>query len=274
MITGYNTDIEHDGVVYHVQTEDKGLETPLVLSLVYAGGAILASKRSSYHDLIAAGFDEAVLVERLQRQHRLICAAINAGRIADLKKMGAPPPRVKGRTAELRMPQADPPEAVTETPVEPTTPSEAEPARLEEHAEPSAVVVAPASGSRKKTNVSPYSVYDSRRRSPMGDVPDIEDGLRISLVGESSFRGGETVQMQVVVTRVSREAETPMSAAISVKILGTSFRPVILALKADRQGVASFSTRIPPFKSGRAAIVIKATAAELSAETRRVIHPG
>src|ERR1700704_1988490 len=90
VITGFNTDIEHDGVVYHVQTEDKGVNSPLILSLVYSGGAILASKRSRYEDLIAAGFDEEVLTERLKRQHRLICAAINAGRLEELKRMGAP----------------------------------------------------------------------------------------------------------------------------------------------------------------------------------------
>ncbi|HEY5838995.1 MAG TPA: hypothetical protein VIT19_08170, partial [Pyrinomonadaceae bacterium] len=85
MITGYNTDVEHNGVVYHVQTEDKGLRTPLILSLVYTGGAILASKRSAYDDLIASGFEEKVLVERLERQHKLICAAVHAGRIEELK---------------------------------------------------------------------------------------------------------------------------------------------------------------------------------------------
>ncbi len=89
VITGFNTDIEHDGVVYHVQTEDKGLASPLILSLVYTGGAILASKRSPYQDLITAGFDEEVLSERLKKQHRLICAAIAAGRIEELKRMGA-----------------------------------------------------------------------------------------------------------------------------------------------------------------------------------------
>jgi len=30
VITGYNTDVEFDGVVYHVQTEDKGLQTPVM----------------------------------------------------------------------------------------------------------------------------------------------------------------------------------------------------------------------------------------------------
>jgi hypothetical protein len=75
VITGFNTDIPYDGVTYHVQTEDKGLDTPLILSLVYVGGAIIASKRTPYADLISKGFDEGVLTERLQRQHKLICAA-------------------------------------------------------------------------------------------------------------------------------------------------------------------------------------------------------
>lgn len=74
--------------MYHVQTEDKGLQTPIILSLVYTGGAILASKRSPYDDLIARGFDEEVLAQRLSRQHKLICAAVHAGRIEDLKRMG------------------------------------------------------------------------------------------------------------------------------------------------------------------------------------------
>ena len=79
MITGFNTDIEHDGIVYHVQTEDKGLDSPIILSLVYAGGTILASKRSPYADLIEQGFSDEALAERLKRQHRLICAAIHSG---------------------------------------------------------------------------------------------------------------------------------------------------------------------------------------------------
>ena len=87
VITGFNTDIEHEGVVYHVQTEDKGLNSPMILSLVYVGGTILASKRTPYKDLIAKGFSDEALSERLSRQHRLICAAIHAGRVNDLKKM-------------------------------------------------------------------------------------------------------------------------------------------------------------------------------------------
>jgi hypothetical protein len=89
VITGFNTDIEYKGVTYHVQTEDKGLDTPLILSLVYNRGTILASKRSPYNDLLLGEFNEKELSERLQRQHKLICAAIRAGRIEDLKQMNA-----------------------------------------------------------------------------------------------------------------------------------------------------------------------------------------
>lgn len=87
MITGFNTDIEYEGVTYHVQTEDKGMDTPLILSLVYDRGTILASKRSPYNDLLIGEFSEEELMERLRRQHKLICAAISAGRIDDLKRM-------------------------------------------------------------------------------------------------------------------------------------------------------------------------------------------
>ncbi|MGH9900578.1 MAG: hypothetical protein ACRD68_01925, partial [Pyrinomonadaceae bacterium] len=117
MITGFNTDVEYEGVTYHVQTEDKGLDTPLILSLVYVGGAILASKRTNYRDLIDKGFTEGELTERLQRQHKLICAAIRAGRVEDLKRMGErdASPRVESGVVAARTP------AATETPLpEPT----------------------------------------------------------------------------------------------------------------------------------------------------------
>lgn len=343
MITGYNTDVEHAGVVYHVQTEDKGLETPLLLSLVYSGGAILASKRSSYQDLIAAGFDEKVLAERLQRQHRLICAAINAGRIDELKKMASqsrtgplkmppvtaspvsPDPAIEPQPQSQLHPEIEPP-ALNEPQVEriePAAPLEVEPLIFETIPEPTyqppqverveaparveveplifetipeptyepppPVEIAqppvlentqplglentmeiPAAPSRP----SAYTVYDSRRRVPQAEKPKVEDGLRIFLAGEKNFQGGDVIEMDVCVSQVSSGGEVPVSAAVSVKVLGTAFRPVILSLKTNRHGVAKVSTRIPNFKSGRSAIVIKATAAGQSIETRRVIHPG
>ena len=255
MITGYNTDVEHDGVVYHVQTEDKGRDTPIILSLVYTGGQILVSKRAPYNDLLASDFSEATLAERLKRQHRLICAAINAGRIEELK-----------RRASAESQQAT--SHASKAPIAASGPEEELPVAPQPSIPP---VGQPAAGKS-----SAYTVYDSRRQAPLGEAEESEAGLRISLLDhEVVFRSGDSLTLQLLVTEVSPQGEKAVGgAAVSVKVLGTSFRPLIYSVKTNREGLAKVPIQIPQFTSGRAAILIRATAGELSTETRRVIHPG
>jgi hypothetical protein len=80
MITGFNTDVEHDGRIYHVQTEDKGVGNPFIESLIYLGGEILASHRSSYADLMATGPDPGSIAQRLEAQHQRMVMNIRQGR--------------------------------------------------------------------------------------------------------------------------------------------------------------------------------------------------
>jgi hypothetical protein len=300
VITGFNTDIEHDGVVYHVQTEDKGLDTPLILSLVYAGGAILASKRSRYEDLIEAGFTDEALSERLSRQHRLICAAVHAGRIEDLKRMSA------ATAAELK--QA----ATTDSPAEPEILrgdeeremleaeriAQAEQDRLAREAEAARVALEPDEGfdvtqeiarpprPSRPTRVeipipvSPFPVIEEipspdQRRTVMGAIPGTDDGLRITILGRQEFRSGDTPTLKVMVGLRAGSHEEPVAkAAVSVKVLGTTFRPQIYSAKTQHDGVAVVTAQIPTFTSGRAAILIKAVASGKETELRRVILPG
>ncbi len=84
VLTGYNTDIEHGGATYHVQTEDKGRSNPVVESLVYARGEILYSRRTSYQDLVAEEVDSRAIATMMDRQHRTIVEAIRRGRLAQL----------------------------------------------------------------------------------------------------------------------------------------------------------------------------------------------
>lgn len=79
VLTGYNTDIEYSGTVYHVQTEDKGQANPLVESLVYTAGEILYTRRTPYHDLIAEEVDKSAVATLMERQHRTIVQAVQAG---------------------------------------------------------------------------------------------------------------------------------------------------------------------------------------------------
>ena len=83
MITGYNTDVRHQDVVFHVQTEDKGSGNPFIESLVYVGGQVLATKRASYADLLAEGKDEKAIVALMDHQHRTMIAAIRHGKFDD-----------------------------------------------------------------------------------------------------------------------------------------------------------------------------------------------
>ena len=80
MITGFNTDIKHNDKVYHIQTEDKGLQNPYIESLVYVGGEILASKKTSYAEQVKTGIDEKWISGLMEQQHRTMIAAIKRGR--------------------------------------------------------------------------------------------------------------------------------------------------------------------------------------------------
>jgi hypothetical protein len=81
VLTGFNTEIDFEGVTYHVQTEDRGASKPLIESLVYVRGEILATRRTEYGDLLQAGAEMAAIQTLMERQHRSIVDAIRSGRI-------------------------------------------------------------------------------------------------------------------------------------------------------------------------------------------------
>lgn len=244
MITGYNTDVEYDGVVYHVQTEDKGLQNPIILSLVYAGGEILASKRSPYHDLIKNGFIEAALVERLQRQHKLICAAIHVGRINELKTLSQHEAAQLANAAEQKKPGA---------PAIPPAVSVA-----------SVPVRAPAASNKY-----------SRPRMRISVSPDKDpDSLKVKLIDEQTLRSAESVTLRIMVSKGTGDAQLPIKKArVSVRILGSTFRPVKASAATDKDGVAEVEVVVPEFNRGRAAMLVRAEADKEFAELRRIIQP-
>lgn len=243
MITGYNTDVEFDGVIYHVQTEDKGLDTPVILSLVYSGGAILASKRSPYDDLVARGFDEDVLAARLQRQHKLICAAVHAGRIEDLKQLGSKEP----------------------TPATPNVEAEIEKDSSVAEDEPTPEVV------QTEPQVESESPGD---RFSISAEASAETGLTVMLSGSHELRGGSSVTLRLnVLRRGPNGKERVPGANVTVKTLGTSFPPQSTFATTDGRGAVVVLISIPDFKAGRAAILIQAEAGGEVAELRKIILP-
>ena len=277
-----------------MQTEDKGLDTPIILSLVYVGGAILASKRAPYEDLIAQGFSDEVLAERLKRQHRLICAAINSGRIEDLKKMS---PRVEEPSPGIAKPISIPaepslpieaeivPEEAVEVEEVATPPENDSGFDLELEDVPSQIWERPPLPQEEPPPPPPEEVvvlsadedilepdYHIGGQINLGDLS--QEGLQILLLNDAEFNSGEVRTLRVLVVHRRGADEKPLNnIAVSIKILGTTFRPLIYSLKTDREGVASVTTQIPQFTSGRAAVLVRAVAKDEAAELRRVIHP-
>jgi hypothetical protein len=374
VITGFNTDIPFEGVTYHVQTEDKGLDTPLILSLVYVGGAIIAAKRTPYEDLLSKGFDEKVLTERLQRQHKLICAAIKAGRVEELKRMSgeaaaapaqaangevkkpagsrrkktaAAQPRVETgaavedvvedkaaevKTDEVREVKSDKGRAAEDVAAngkksaveepQPANVGEVEKKRIDpdgvvhpafgldiltnlvdeisalgEEQERAAAAAAQESqaaaqesaskaGEELKVEIVPLSAGANEpevlkveplpfafQGAPVAPEPEPPEELYLSLLDdEGDFRAGQLATIKVHVGRGAYGRSPVAGAAVTVKILGTTFRPLILTTDTDERGLAIIRALLPRFHSGRAALIIRATSGEEFSELRRIIH--
>ena len=80
MITGFNTDVPYNGQVFHVQTEDKGKDNPMVESLIYKGGEILGARRTAYSKFLPNGYNEKTVIKFMENQHRGIIEEIKHGK--------------------------------------------------------------------------------------------------------------------------------------------------------------------------------------------------
>ncbi len=70
MVVGFNHNIKHKGKMYHIQTEDSGLENPHIITHLFVGGNILASKKTSYADIVGAENLAQVVRELMEEQHK------------------------------------------------------------------------------------------------------------------------------------------------------------------------------------------------------------
>ncbi len=309
VITGFNTDIDYQGVTYHVQTEDKGVETPLILSLVYNRGTILASKRSPYDDLLASAFDEKLLIERLQKQHKLMCAAVRAGRIEDLKRMTMKESasRQKGLVAQKEVKNvSETRESKFQLPVESKVAKTEIPPpgkeNLPQSAKKTEVITFDLPKAQTDTEIPkeelvwdiPISVVEDTIIEAVQIVEEelilpaeaveimtdsgkteefVDFTLKLELLNEVVFKSGERKTMSVLVFRGSQNTGLG-GVQVSVKVIGTSFRPLIFHARTDSNGIATVHLQLPNFKSGRAVVLIKAMSEGEETELRRIVKQG
>ena len=83
MVPGFNHNVKYKGQVFHVQTEDSGVENPHIITHLFLGGNIVKSQKSSYDALL----NEPDLIDKvkqiMQAQHKQMLRSLVSGAFDD-----------------------------------------------------------------------------------------------------------------------------------------------------------------------------------------------
>ncbi|QXE89745.1 hypothetical protein KP001_15075 [Geomonas subterranea] len=102
MVLGFNHNIRYRGELFHVQTEDSGIANPHIITLLYRGGTILASSKTSYADIIKVEQLEAVVESIMKEQHKDMMRRLKNGEFdARIFPDGAPAPATEEQGAAV-----------------------------------------------------------------------------------------------------------------------------------------------------------------------------
>lgn len=115
MVVGFNHNVMYKGEVFHIQTEDSGLSNPHIITLLYRGGTILASKKTSYADIIKIENLDQVVEELMKEQHKGMLRNLKAG-MFDERAFGSRPPAPEAKEPDQAKPQAGPPPGPPQSP--------------------------------------------------------------------------------------------------------------------------------------------------------------
>ena len=80
MLVGYNTNVPYKGTIYHVQTEDNGMKNPVIVTLLYLKGTILASKKVNYGHVTSSPDYKEKIRELMKEQHKNMIKELIAGK--------------------------------------------------------------------------------------------------------------------------------------------------------------------------------------------------
>lgn len=83
MVLGFNHNLMYKGEVFHVQTEDSGVSNPHIITLLYRGGVIISSKKTSYSDILKIENLDVVVEELMKEQHKDMMRRLKAGEFDD-----------------------------------------------------------------------------------------------------------------------------------------------------------------------------------------------
>jgi hypothetical protein len=238
MITGYNTDVRHGEVVFHVQTEDKGVSNPCIESLVYVGGQVLASKRASYAELLADGKDEKEIIAFMDHQHRTMIAAIRHGKL-DAKLASLAASRQTGAHRAVETPPSGQPVPAWTPPPPPAAPAPTGRPGIPQKPAP------------------PERSLDQVILEYLTSEADQEQ-LVLLLEEEKDLTLGQRATL-VLRASSSKSGQPITGTQISVRMISTVVEPRVLASgRTDEEGLLTLGFDIPQVGRGTSALIINA----------------
>lgn len=96
-LVGYNTNVRHRGQVYHIQTEDSGVNRPHIMTHLFAdGGRIIASEKTSYEEQLGGPGLRDRVKELMRAQHKKMFIALRDGLFDEKLGMSK-----KGKAADI-----------------------------------------------------------------------------------------------------------------------------------------------------------------------------
>ncbi|MEO8195279.1 MAG: hypothetical protein ABI689_01020 [Thermoanaerobaculia bacterium] len=280
MITGYNTDVRHVETVVHVQTEDKGRGNPFIESVVYVAGRVVATKRSSYAELLNQGKGDPEIAALMDHQHRTIVAAIRAGRfdgkLEGLKKPGGGAPVAAAAATTARHESAEAhAQPIMETGAIPAEAAEAAVAGRPAELQPLQGLPPLA----ELSGVPELPDLDETDEGPTLDQVILDylsteaehEQLVLSLDGQEEIQPGKVNSLTL--RAYSSKSGLPLAGVqVSVKMLSTVADPRTLMLgETDDVGAVEMRLDVPAFTRGSAALIISGSSGLGRAEIKQLL---
>ena len=164
MVLGFNHNVRYKGEVFHVQTEDSGVAAPHIITLLYKGGVILASKKTSYADILKIENLDTVVEELMKDQHKAMMRRLKAGEF-DQRAFQGPPPAEESGKVTPSAPPADSVAGIFSTPPASQSPS----------SEKSDISLLFATPVQRRENAAPQQPAD--RGDTAKDVVSLDDAI-------------------------------------------------------------------------------------------------
>jgi hypothetical protein len=83
MLVGYNTNISYKDNIYHIQTEDRGQDNPIIVTLLYSKGKILVSQKTNYAHIVGDPDYKEKMRRLMKEQHDNMIKELLAGKCSE-----------------------------------------------------------------------------------------------------------------------------------------------------------------------------------------------